>query len=79
MSILDPKPLTVAAGNATYAIANPVLSVTRNPDGTVASTTENGVVTTYTYNTDGTVATSTRAGVTRTYTYDASGNVTGAS
>jgi YD repeat-containing protein len=73
-------PSRLGAGelNATYAIANPVLSVTRNIDGTVASTTENGVVTTYTYNTNGTVATSTRGGVTRTFSYDANGNVTGA-
>jgi len=58
--------------------ANPDLTVTYNPDGSVASTTENGVLTTFTYNTDGTVDTQTRNGVTKTYTYDANGNVTGA-
>jgi YD repeat-containing protein len=57
---------------------NPTLVVTYNGDGSVASTTENGVLTTFTYNTDGTVKTQTRAGVTKTFTYDASGNVTGA-
>jgi YD repeat-containing protein len=61
------------------AFANPELTVTYNPDGSVASTTENGVATTYTYNADGTVATATRAGVTRTFAYDSAGNVTGAS
>jgi YD repeat-containing protein len=58
--------------------ANPDLSVTYNPDGSVASTTENGVVTTFTYNADGTVDTQTRNGVTKTFSYDANGNVTGA-
>jgi YD repeat-containing protein len=67
-----------AALTATYASANPTLVVTYNPDGSVASTTENGVLTTFTYNTDGTVSTQTRAGVTKTFTYDANGNVTGA-
>ncbi|NVC23412.1 hypothetical protein E7Z53_08145 [Kocuria salina] len=57
---------------------NPELAVTYNSDGTVASTTENGVTTTFTYNSDGTVATQTRAGVTRTFSYDDNGNVTGA-
>ena len=65
--------LTEAAGVA----ANPALTVTYNPDGTVASTVENGVTTTFTYNADGTVNTQTRAGVTRTFTYS-NGNVTGA-
>jgi len=57
---------------------NPTLSVTYNDDGSVASTSENGVLTTFTYNTDGTVNTQTRAGVTKTFSYDANGNVTGA-
>lgn len=52
--------------------------VAYNRDGSVASTTENRVITTFTYNTDGTVNTQTRAGVTKTFTYDANGNVTGA-
>jgi YD repeat-containing protein len=63
---------------ATFAQANPVLTVTYNSDGTVASTVEDGVTTTFTYNSNGTVNTQTRAGVTRTFTYDANGNVTGA-
>lgn len=70
---------TATALNATYAIANPTLTVTYNTDGSVASTVENGVTTTFTYNPDGTVNTQTRAGITRTFTYDGNGNVTGAS
>jgi YD repeat-containing protein len=69
---------TKAALNATFVPGNPTLTVTYNPDGSVATTTENGVLTTFTYNTDGTVNTQTRAGVTKTFTYDANGNVTGA-
>lgn len=57
---------------------NPALTVTYNADGTVATTTQDGVLTTFTYNADGTVKTQTRGGVTRTFTYDANGNVTGA-
>jgi YD repeat-containing protein len=78
MGFLDPKPLTVAAGNVAFVPGNPTLTVTYNGDGTVASTVENGVTTTFTYNADGTVNTQTRAGVTKTFTYDANGNVTGA-
>jgi YD repeat-containing protein len=63
---------------ATFAPANPTLVVTYNGDGSVASTTEDCVLTTFGYNTDGTVATQTRAGVTKTFSYNASGNVTGA-
>lgn len=70
--------VTEAAGNIAYVPGNPTLVVTYNGDGSVASTTENGVLTTFTYNTDGTVATQTRAGATKTFTYNASGNVTGA-
>jgi YD repeat-containing protein len=62
---------------ATYASAFPdSQAITYNPDGSVATVTENGVTTSYTYNGDGTVATDTRAGVTRTYTYT-NGNLTG--
>jgi YD repeat-containing protein len=57
---------------------NPDLTVTYNADGTVATTTEDGVLTTFTYTADGTVDTQTRAGITKTFTYDANGNVTGA-
>ncbi|ANP74553.1 hypothetical protein [Cryobacterium arcticum] len=63
---------------ATFVASNPTLIVTYNGDSSVASTTENGVLTTFTYNTDGTVKTQTRSGTTRTFTYDANGNVTGA-
>lgn len=67
--------------NATYASAFPdSQAITYNPDGTVATVTENGVTTSYTYNVDGTVATDTRIvggiATTRTYTY-ADGNLTG--
>lgn len=87
MGILDFRPvpeaalparLSEAALNATFVPGNPTLVVTYNGDGSVATTTENGVLTTFTYNTDGTVNTQTRAGVTKTFTYDANGNVTGA-
>jgi len=73
-----PTRLGDTALSATFVPGNPTLVVTYNSDGTVASTTENGVLTTFTYNTDGTVKTQTRAGTTKTFTYDASGNVTGA-
>lgn len=68
-----------AAG--TYSpISSAKVTITRNPDGTVATVTETdtGAVTTYTYNTDGTLATEARVlgGVTttRTFTYT-SGNL----
>jgi YD repeat-containing protein len=73
-----PGRLSPESLSATYGLANPTLAVTYNGDGSVATTTENGVLTTFTYNTDGTVNTQTRAGITKTFTYDASGNVTGA-
>ncbi|MBL0706281.1 hypothetical protein [Sinomonas cellulolyticus] len=75
--ISDGASASRTALNAAYAPANPALTVNYNPDGTVASTVEDGVTTSYTYNADGTVATATRAGVTRTFTYS-NGNVTGA-
>lgn len=74
----NPASALATAQNATYVPGNPTLVVTYNGDGSVASTTENGVLTTFTYNTNGTVNTQTRAGVTKTFTYDAAGNVTGA-
>lgn len=64
-------------GDTRYAPVSPTTGITYNPDGSVATVTENGVTTTYTYNSNGTVATDVRAGVTRTYTYDGSGNLTG--
>lgn len=66
-----------AVGDSRYAPVSPTTGITYNPDGSVATVTENGVTTSYTYNSDGTVATDVRAGVTRTYTYDGSGNLTG--
>lgn len=51
-------------------------TITYNPDGSVATVTENGVLTSYTYNGDGTVHTDTTQGVTRTYSYDTNGNLT---
>lgn len=74
----DPDSEFRAAQNATFVPGNPTLVVTYNPDGSVATTTENGVLTTFTYNADGTVNTQTRAGVTKTFSYDGNGNVTGA-
>lgn len=53
------------------------VSVTYNPDGSVASVTENGITTTYGYNPDGTIASDLRNGVLRTYAYDGAGNLTG--
>lgn len=76
--IKDPASTVSTALSATFGLANPTLTVTYNGDGTVATTTENGVLTTFAYNADGTVATRTRAGTTKTFTYDANGNVTGA-
>lgn len=76
--INTPGSATANALNATYGIANPTLVVTYNSDGSVASMTENGVVSTFTYNTDASVKTQTRAGITKTYSYDTNGNVTGA-
>lgn len=73
---LDGK-LSQTVGDARYAPVSPTTGITYNPDGSVATVTENGVTTTYTYNPDGSVATDVRAGVTRTYTYDGSGNLTG--
>lgn len=69
--------LSEADADARYAPVSPTTGITYNPDGSVATVTENGITTTYTYNSDGTVHTDVRAGVTRTYTYDASGNLTG--
>lgn len=71
--------LSVEELDASYAPVSPTTGITYNPDGSVATVTENGVTTTYTYNPDGSVATDVRAGVTRTYTYDGSGNLTGIS
>jgi len=78
MGILDPKPLTVAAGNATYV---PALAATSGivydaSTGNVTSITEGGITTTFTYNADGTVNTESRLGKVRTWAYDASGNPT---
>ena len=76
------KPVSTAEATATaLAInnqANPILSVTYNGDGTVATTVENGVTTTYVYS-NSLVSTVTRAGVTRTYAYDGNSNVISAS
>lgn len=61
----------------TYGEADPEVSITYNADGSVATSTENGIVTTFTYNADGTVATTTRLAVTRTYSYNADGTLSG--
>jgi YD repeat-containing protein len=67
-----------ATVDAINNFANPALGVTYNPDGSLATTTENGETTTYFYNVAGFISSAQRAGVTRTYTYDVSGNITGA-
>lgn len=74
--------LSKAAADTAIAAAEAIIfpssqAVTYNGDGSVHTTTTNGVTTTYTYNVDGTIATDTRNGLTRTYTYDGSGNLTG--
>ena len=61
----------------TFVYSNPAASYTYNADGTVATVTENGIVTTYTYNPDGTVATINQNAVTRTYSYNADGTISG--
>lgn len=61
----------------TFAPADPTQGITYNVDDTVATVTENGVVTTFTYNADKTIATSQRgSGPVRNYTYSA-GKLTG--
>jgi YD repeat-containing protein len=73
-----PSRLSAASLSATFVRGNPSLSVAYNLDGSVASTVEDGVTTTFTYNADGSVRTQTRAGATKTFSYDSNGNVTGA-
>lgn len=71
-----PDRLGLDGMSAAYASAFPATqTITYNPDGSVATVTENGDTTSYTYNADGTVATDTRRGVTRKYGYD-NGNLT---
>lgn len=62
--------VSVPVDRSDVSPADPVVALTYNADGSVATSTEDGVVTTYTYNDDGTVATTARLGVTRTYTYE---------
>lgn len=50
--------------------------ISYNSDGTIATSTEGGITTSYTWNADGTVATETRMGKVKTWTYDASGRPT---
>ena len=66
---------TRAALDATYGRLELLADgITYNSDGTVATSTEGGITTTYTWNADGTCATETRLGLVKTWTYDASGN-----
>lgn len=51
--------------------------LTYNTDGTIATSTEGGITTTYTWNANGTIHTEARDGLTKTYTYDGSGRMTG--
>jgi YD repeat-containing protein len=70
---------TATALSATYATAFPASTITYNPDGSVATVTDDGITTSYTYNTDGTVATDSRTvnGVTTTRNYGyTNGNLT---
>ena len=67
---------TLARLNVAFEAASAPSTYTYNPDGTVASSTENGVTSTYTYAL-GLVTSETRNGVTRTFAYDQNGNVTG--
>jgi secreted trypsin-like serine protease len=64
---------TLEQGASSYPTSQ---QIAYNPDGSIASVTSNGVITTYTYNPDGTVATDSRSGITRAYTYT-NGNLTG--
>ncbi|AXH50493.1 minor tail protein [Gordonia phage Ruthy] len=71
------SPEVQTALDATYAPLDLVADgITYNPDGTVASSTEGGITTTYTWNTDGTCHTETRLGKVKTWTYDGAGNPT---
>lgn len=76
MPISGAHPPVPDSEDANFSPADPVLVITYNDDGTVASVVENSITTTYTYNSDGSVATSTRLGTTRTYSYDGD-NLTG--
>lgn len=62
---------------ASFVGANPDVTIERNPDGSVASVSENGVTETYTRDALGRVDTITRDGVTKTILRDLAGNVTG--
>lgn len=75
LALADGAALAGAIPSGTYVKGDPTLALTYNADGTVATSTEDGIVTTYAYNADGTVASTTRLGVTRTYTYSG-GNLT---
>lgn len=75
---VDPEWVAVGLSSippGTYPYADPVVALTYNGDGTVATSTENGITTTFTYNGDLTVATTTRLGVTRTYSYNGDGTL----
>ena len=73
---LNPR-ISTADATGTFAPLGLVAdAITYNGDGTVATSTEGGVLTTYTYNVDLTVHTEVRLGKTKTYTYAGNGNVT---
>lgn len=65
-----------AIHDAVEADKSPDVTIAYNLDGTIATVTENGVVTTFSdYDTDGNVLTSTRNGIVSTYTYDGEGRL----
>ena len=70
------SPATMARLNVAFEAASSASSYTYNADGTIATSTENGVTSSFTYAL-GQVLTETRNGVTRTFVYDIHGNVTG--
>jgi hypothetical protein len=69
-------PIGVIA-DGTYVLANPALSISYSPDGTINFIVEDGVITSFTYYGDGSVKSKTIAGNTRTFTYDSFGNLIG--
>jgi hypothetical protein len=69
---------TAAALSAAYVGRMDAASYTYNADGTVATETVGGYVTTYSYNADLSVHTAIRNGVTLTYSYNGDGSVASA-
>ena len=72
----DNSVIRAAVDERIGAVGNKLVAdgITYNGNGTVASSTEGGVLTTYTWNADGTCATETRLGLVKTWSYDGNGN-----